>query len=271
MNTFAHMKKSILFILLLLSASLCAQQDSSAKNEFTFYNTLKTRDVYVGTYDNLRANVLLNTELKYWFSFGLYAAIAPDIIVAGKKGGSISDIGFTVGYDQYFMEDDALNINVAYTFFWQNVPSKAKLFQRIRNIQNHDLYAYVGYEQNWYAGSLNLELLTGTVTDFIITPEFYSPMYIFENDQHAFSVRPYVNMNIGSANNLQIYDTTSTINKVGGMTPLNMETGLRVNYSNNLVEIEPFFSYSHALYDFNSAFIRNKDVVWGGIKVGFTF
>lgn len=267
-----HFYKALL--ILIIPVSGMAQTDSlsnAKKGAFSFTNTLKLRDVYVGTYDNLRANVLLNTELKYGFDFGLYMAVAPDIIVAGKKGGSISDIGFTIGYDQYFLEDGALNISAAYTYYWQNVSSKVKLFQRIRNIQNHDLYAYVSYEKPWYGASLNLELLTGTVTDFIITPELYAPIYILETDKHSFSFQPYVNMNMATANNLQIYDSSATTNKVTGMTPLNVEAGFRANYSNDLIEIEPYFSYSLSLHDFNSVYIKNKDIFWGGIKIGFTF
>ena len=258
-------------ILALLNCNASNTDSSTSKNEFSISNTLKTRDVYVGTYDNQRANVLLNTELKYWFKFGLFFSVATDLIIAGKKGSSLSDIGFTAGYDQYFLKDDVLNIMASYSYYWQNSPSNAKVIQRIRNLQNHDLNFYAYLENDILNTSLNFELLSGTITDIIITPEISHSIYLIDReDQDALYIQPFISTNIGTANNLLVYGNNG-ISPNDYFSFLNMELGLRINYEIAFFEIEPFFSYSHALRDFNSTFIKNKDIIWGGGMIKFTF
>lgn len=240
-------------------------------NEFSVNNTFKFRDVYVGTYDNTRANFLLNTELKYWLRFGLFFSVCSDVVLGGKKGSNLSDLGFTIGYDQYFLKDDALNIYAAYSYYWQNTGSKIKVLQRIRNLQNHDINLYASFDNKFIVPSVNIEVLTGSVTDLIITPEINHPFYITESEKKGtFAITPYTNLNIGTANNLLTYDN-ALYQGADGLSFLNVELGLRLNYEYRFLELEPFFSFSHALRDFNSTVINNKNIIWGGLSLNFTF
>lgn len=242
------------------------------KNEFSISNNFKSNDVYIGTYSNA-LNSLYNIEARYAFAFGLYIAVSPDILITSKRGFSLSDIGFSLGFDRDFGSDDQWNFYGGYTFYWQNVrTSKVKVLNRFRNIQNHNINAGASFENDYLTPSIDINYMTGEVSDFILTPAISHKFYLIEAEEETRSselyLEPYNRFNFGTANNILIFDNP-TVNDAFSL--LNMELGLILNYSVGFFEIEPQIEYSHSFRSFTSKSVKNGDVFFGAVSINFNF
>jgi hypothetical protein len=245
------------------------------KNEFSFNNFFKTKDIYLGNYDTSSNNLLLNAEIKYWFKFGLYFAVAPDFVFGGKKKEhTLSDIGFTVGYDQYFGENDEWNAYGYYTFYWQNMNAKAKSlkqFKRFRNLQNHNITVGGSWENIFIKPAIELNYMFGdTVVDAVLSLTISKPIYIFDDEQKGtFYVEPFILNNFGTANNVLTYENRKIrTDDVAQM--LNTEFGVNVHYEKGYIEIEPSFIFSHSYRQYN--FLSDlQNVGYGAIMVRLKF
>ncbi|MBK7958172.1 MAG: hypothetical protein IPK03_08630 [Bacteroidetes bacterium] len=248
------------------------QSKSKRSNAFSISNNFKSNDIYLGTYSNA-VSALYNSEIRFDFKFGLFLAVSPDVLISSKRGASLSDIGFSIGYDQVFGEEEAWNVYAGYTFYWQNVrTSKVKVLNRFRNIQNHNFNAGVSFENDYLSPSIEMNYLTGEVSDLVITPQIAHKFYFVESDEEKNTselyLEPYNRFNFGTANNILIFDNP---NVNDAFSLLNMEIGLRLNYSIGFFEIEPLIEYSHSFRSFTSKTVKNGDVFFGALSVNFNF